>query len=102
MTDEEKACKYICDDTPCRTICEKAECYIAGLAEGKPKWHDLREDPNDLPPKIMGLAISSYVLSENGNLVYYDYKNKTFATSMITPINIIAWCELPEFEEKAE
>ena len=23
--------------------------YLKGLVEGKPKWHDLRVDPNDLP-----------------------------------------------------
>lgn len=71
-----------------------------GLAEGKPKWHDLRKDPNDLPPKVKGCNFSTYVFSDNGNFVYYDYENKTFATNMITPIRIIAWCELPKFEEK--
>lgn len=26
------------------------EALFYGLAEGKPKWHDLRKNPDDLPP----------------------------------------------------
>lgn len=35
MTDEEKACKAICDSTPCKTMCTKCKCYIAGFKAGK-------------------------------------------------------------------
>lgn len=101
MTDKEKACKYICDDTPCRTICEKAECYIAGLAEGKPKWHDLRKTPNDFPPRIK--KISETVINEFGTPCFYNFEKSCWQNwSYIDIETPIAWCELPEFEAEAE
>lgn len=68
MTDKEKAeeyasekCKecYMCDyadhDHPeinpyeiCPWYTKRKEGYLDGLAEGKPKWHDLRKNPDDL------------------------------------------------------
>lgn len=68
----EKACKAICDSIPCKTMCAKCKCYIAGFKAGREtereymknnaftsmkeqglfpfgKWHDLKKDPSDLP-----------------------------------------------------
>lgn len=56
MTDEEKACKYICDDTPCRIMCEKAECYLAGIAEGRKELEkeiaELKAEVSDIKTAI--------------------------------------------------
>lgn len=35
MTDEEKACKALCDSIPCKTMCTKCKCYIAGFKAGR-------------------------------------------------------------------
>ena len=35
MTDEEKACKTLCDSIPCKTMCTKCKCYIAGFKAGR-------------------------------------------------------------------
>ena len=35
MTDEEKACKAICDSIPCKTMCTKCKCYLAGFKAGR-------------------------------------------------------------------
>lgn len=35
MTDEEMACKAICDSIPCKTMCTKCKCYIAGFKAGR-------------------------------------------------------------------
>ena len=111
MTDEEKACKAICDSIPCKTMCTKCKCYIAGLKEGREterkeqglfpfgKWHKVAD--GDLPKenklyfvqiKDNGLAIAyfngqhwetRYNLGESGHCVE----------------TVIAWREIPTFEE---
>ena len=48
MTDEEKACKTVCDSVPCKTMCTKCKCYIAGLKAGRPQWHKVAD--GDYPP----------------------------------------------------
>ena len=55
MKDEELAEEYIkdncirweCDSLPVDDIAK--ENFLAGLKAGRPQWHDLQEDPNDLP-----------------------------------------------------
>ena len=40
----------------------------AGLKAGRPQWHDLRKNPNDLPES----SIFHEVLNQNGTKMYYD------------------------------
>ena len=51
MTDEELAegwlDKRYLKDMGVRKPCREA--FLAGVEAGKPKWHNLRESPNDLP-----------------------------------------------------
>ena len=35
MTDEEMACKAICNSIPCKTMCTKCKGYIAGFKAGR-------------------------------------------------------------------
>ena len=67
-----------------------AEGVKYGLAEGKPKWHDLRKDPNDLPT-LDGMY---WTYSEWG---YYDIHKWDY--QLWKECKIIAWCELLKFEE---
>lgn len=64
--------------------------FSDGLAEGKLKWHDLRKDPNDLP-KVECLIVSRYH-NETYSPVHF-YLGGKFND------DVIAWCELPKFEE---
>ena len=67
---------------------------LNGLAEGrketKNQWHDLREDPDDLP-KESGEFWTKW---EDGAYSTAHY----FADSGFGSY-VIAWCELPEFKE---
>lgn len=122
MTDEEKACKAICDSIPCKTMCTKCKCYIAGLEAGREtereyvknnaftsmkeqglfpfgKWHDLRKDPNDLPlntSPVLCLGSTGFIVCKyiSGNWV----DNQTIK---LTPkyIDIYKWCEIEDTEE---
>ena len=78
------------------------EGYKKGLAEGKPKWHNLREDPHDLP-KDNDKKLCFY---KKGKVIArYDSEYNCWETCFnnletIIPLSVItAWCELPKFEE---
>ena len=67
------------------------EFWAEGVKYGrKEKWHDLRKDPNDLP-------------KENGEY-WCKWEDGSYSTGHYFQDNgfgdyVIAWCELPEFEE---
>ena len=72
--------------------------YMQGAERYKTKWHDLRNNPNDLPEP------HTTVLDENGDKVEYIEYGKWQAYSEyyeryyeVDPP--IAWCEIPKFEE---
>lgn len=76
-------------------LCEYTKVvYLDGMAEGKPKWHDLREDPNDIPKE----DCETVTLHENGNKNIIKWKHGEWTNAIVIPV--IAWCELPKFKEK--
>lgn len=99
MTDEEMAKEYAdtvkCEwenDTywvDCRD--KVTDAFLAGLKAASPKWHDLREDPNDLPN---GYRV---VLNQVGMATQYD-PNRGFLG--FGGAGIIAWCEIPIFDKE--
>ena len=115
MTDEEMTCKAICDSIPCKTMCTKCKCYIAGLKAGREtereyvknnaftsmkeqglfpfaKWHKVAD--GDLPKH------ENYVLVSNGkDWTKAFYKDgKWNIISLVGFFHVIAWCE-PKFKE---
>lgn len=70
------------------------EAYLAGLkAARKEMWHDLRENPNDLPEDC--------VINQDGKRVLYDRINKVWRNDDADEYicdDPIAWCEIPTFE----
>lgn len=74
--------------------------FLAGLKEGKPKWHDLKESPKDLPKQIK--LVIMYIVGNvycngwfNGDWWIVDNGNMIKIHREV----VIAWCELPKFEE---
>lgn len=74
--------------------------FLEGLREGrKLEWHNLRENPSDLPPT------HSTVLDENGDKVEYIGYGKwqvysEYYEKYVEIDKPVAWCELPEFNEE--
>lgn len=78
---------------------------LAGLHEGQPKWHDLRKDPNDLPQKVederqisdtVWIHIHNWGTEEG----HYDYRKCNWIVRCrIVNLDVIAWCEIPQFKE---
>lgn len=110
MTEAEKAIKDLCIKCSSYDFCVKGNqlhcaetvAYIKGLAEGKTKWHDLRKNPDDLPEERGDYWIKYDSASEErGGFydVHYFEPDKPFYKKHWSEIGVIAWCELPKFEE---
>lgn len=89
--------------------------FLAGLKAGRPQWHDLRENPNDLPKEfnVIKKAFGIYpekkaihiVLNQDGEYVhyllgdwYYIYDEDIVGDS--PKVDVIAWCEIPTFDKE--
>ena len=68
--------------------------FLAGLKAGKQQWHDLRKNPNDLPNDDRIVSDQ-----EGSNVRYVKFRNKWFYLDRTAEANVIAWCEIPKFEE---
>ena len=106
MTDEEMAYEYAKYDDNGRVSVndDKFKGFLAGLKEGRQKWHDLRKDPNDLPPMIQDerhISNRVWVHVKNWGTEYghYDYnKNFWVIRCRIVNLPILGWIEIPELE----
>jgi len=113
MKDEEVAHQYAISRTYpkfesayiARFVLREVEgAFLAGLNTGRPQWHDLREDPTDIPPRKddtysvevwaknarghYGTAVFSYAcLKDDGK---YNHWIGTMP---------VLWTELPKVEE---
>ena len=101
MTDEEMAEEYI--EKNCK-IWEEGElsvdeivrlAFLAGLKAGRPQWHDLRKDPNDLPEDTYD------VLDQAGYKVHYNFfQNVWLNEKDEIDEHVIDWCEIPTFDKE--
>lgn len=93
--------------------------FFAGLAKGKPKWHDLRKNPGDLPEirkkvllcietagrfetfkvYIEGIYDEGECLEEYDSCWLYQEVDEKVLTEIIDTQRVIAWCEIPKFKE---
>lgn len=115
MTDEEKAEEYANGIEYCDKVHNEIsggytilydkdqliEAVMYGLAESKPKWHDLRKDPNDLPKlENKHFSWSTTVTNQDGIACHYNYDKHCWETPFVTEIEgVTFWCELPKFED---
>jgi hypothetical protein len=71
--------------------------FLAGFKAGESQWHDLRKNPNDLPPVERGSATID-VLTDNGEIAYYYYDESCWCDSNGNEIKSPkAWCEIPKY-----
>lgn len=93
--------------------------FSNGLTEGKPKWHDLREDPNDLPKCTENEQIIFYVHEYYKGIEKYinhyclGFYKKSFMDDDVklfverskgyecehSTEDVLCWCKLPQFKE---
>ena len=107
MTDEEMVEEYLekhnytsnCIGYFASAYCKQA--FLAGLKTERPQWHDLRENPEDLPP-VYGMSDCTIdVLTDREDIAYFDYNENCWCDKeacVIDPPK--AWCEIPKFKEE--
>jgi len=89
MTAKEKFEEYTKDPKWRGKIFTKDEmiCFLDGLKAGGVYWHDLTENPNDLP--------------RHGQKVWIQYSDgdgtDLYFFGSFTPY-VVAWCEVPKWE----
>ena len=108
MTDEEKAEEYAEEyfgkKTELVEVWKLKSCkdnFLAGLKAGRPQWHDLRKDPNDLPKEdryylIYTVLGNYYVSKHHHNTNYWIGIQNQFVSIK----QVIAWCEIPTFDKE--
>ena len=90
--------------------CVAKSAFLAGLKAGRPKWHDLRKDPNDLPKEVGNYLVCYIDTMLNRNVFILEFVDFLEDSHWIDETSheiekfdegVIAWCEIPEFEEAA-
>ena len=83
------------------------EGFLAGLKAGRPQWHDLRENPNDLPDEGSYLVVWQNLRGYRETMIMeYEEDNDDEALHWIDEDgdnwddNVIAWCEIPTFDKE--
>lgn len=122
MTDKEKAEGYYEDNDYYSSLSEIEDydeifglvenivkkAYLDGLKEGRQKWHNLRKDPNDLPKenKEYLVAFKNFLNQEEIVTDVFNWEICKFVDEDYTDIPwleykdvLVAWCEIPRFEE---
>ena len=120
MTNGELAEEYASKNVPIDTFGYRSlddvhydvrQAFLAGLKAGRPKWHDLMEDPNDLPAKrqhILCYTSDPWCHNYKGlkNVKHCDVEMGTYMGNgewyigcYHTCVPPKAWCEIPKFEE---
>ena len=78
---------------------ELKQAFLAGLKAGRPQWHDLRKDPNDLPKDkeyvLVYTNLTNYYVAEK---VENHFMSKGWG--FIPMSTVIAWCEIPTFDKE--
>lgn len=92
--------------------------FLAGLKAGRPQWHDLRKDPNDLPKDITSLYLVrvyswdfglSHLYKKYGMYIptvcewsgeHFKALNDMAYSNARNIKSCIAWCEIPTFDKE--
>jgi hypothetical protein len=85
--------------------------YKKGMMDGYRKaekeigvvWHDLRKNPNDLPPRKGLETYSSRVITDKGYGMYNFRKCRWYVDDpdcgFMAHTEVVAWCDIPRFKE---
>ena len=117
MKDEEMAEEYLqsIEGDDCVIITDREErkqAFLAGLKAGRPQWHDLRKNPNDLPNTDRDVLVKREDEEPQVDNYYNDKEYTGWRTEQWDreyykrkgdigyPSSVIAWCEIPTFDKE--
>lgn len=103
MTDKELVEEYLKNLDECRTKDLMRDACLAGIEIGRPKRHDLRKNPGDLPetlhPVYAKLDSGTYVFAYCVNGIWHRNDDGIILYHGDGKSKVIAWYEIPKFEE---
>ena len=83
---------------------ERKQAFLEGLKAGRPQWHDLRKDKNDLPKVKKGTSCTPVIILDSNKYfsVAHYCKGTISGAFMIDgrQWETIAWCEIPTFDKE--
>ena len=83
----------------CQRRKDRKQAFLAGLKAGRPQWHDLRKDPNDLPEEdkyyLIVTKLDNYYISKFRGTCWIGKCNAYVSEDMV-----IAWCEIPTLDKE--
>lgn len=97
ITDELRSKGFLSNEEIDQRYAGIVQGVLFGLTEGKPKWHDLRKDSNDLPK---GDEDCLCLVSECYFVGHYVREDKEWHFDEFRSNRVIAWCEISKFEEE--
>lgn len=75
------------------------EGYIAGAKENGIQWHNLKENPNDLPERdktfVTDVSVT-VIVYPLGFAMYYFFDKKWYSNGK--EVKVDRWCEIPQFK----
>ena len=79
--------------------------YMQGAERHKPKWHNLRKNPTDVPKENVTVLLLTEVEPvtaryENKYEAFFRLNDKLDYCVFIAPMSYIAWCEIPKYTGK--
>ena len=113
MTDEEMAAIWVKETADsCRSSNMNAyefaeQAFLDGLKAGKPKWHKVAD--GDLPKETEFIESDVLLLlvqlkgtkHKRYELGRYDFSANVFSYTHLKSVeDVVAWCEIPRFEEE--
>jgi hypothetical protein len=96
MTDEKMAEEYARPWKTSLAYVSVKEAHLAGLKAGRPKWHNLQKDPNDLPKVNQKVLLQ---IKDEGRPII-DFYTRYGVWNFTNEYEAIAWCEIPKFDEE--
>lgn len=73
--------------------------FLAGLKASRPKWHDLRESPKDLP-KNGEHVLANNMLTTECVTFKKEADGNHWRHDMFELCSVMKWCEIPKFDDK--
>lgn len=74
--------------------------YLDGLKAGRPKWHKVTDGDFPKRDERFTANVSVPVMIQDNAFACYCYDDKQWYSRGIVLSNVIAWCEIPKFEEE--
>lgn len=79
--------------------CKTYQMFKVGLETGRPEWHDLRKNPENLPTKEGYYCVIDNIGHYATTMINSLFIGHGDIADLFKAYDAIAWCKLPTFEK---